>query len=309
MSAAFLPARSAAEAAAGAQHYPQASVYMVATPIGNLADLSLRALHVLGLVDAIACEDTRHTAGLLQAFGLHKPLLALHQHNEREAAQQVLERLRRGERVAFVSDAGTPGVSDPGARLCAEAQAQGFRCVPVPGASSVTTLLSVAGLTEGEGRFAFVGFLPAKGADRQRALDQLAQQPLASVLLEAPHRMASLAKDLAALGERRLTVGRELTKQFEQVVHLPCEGLAAWLSADASHGRGEFALLLHPPVAAGEHTEAALPPATTRALDLLLQELPLKTAVRLCAEITGTPRNAVYQAALARRQQAGEDDD
>ncbi len=282
---------------------------MVATPIGNLADLSLRALHVLGLVDAIACEDTRHTAGLLQAFGLHKPLLALHQHNEREAAQQVLERLRRGERVAFVSDAGTPGVSDPGARLCAEAQAAGFRCVPVPGASSVTTLLSVAGLTEGEGRFAFVGYLPAKGADRQRALDQLAQQPLASVLLEAPHRMAALAKDLAVLGERRLTVGRELTKQFEQVVHLPCDELGPWLAADPSHGRGEFALLLHPPAVAGEEAGAGLPPATARALDLLLAELPLKTAVRLCAEITGTPRNAVYQAALARRQQAGEEDD
>ena len=278
---------------------------MVATPIGNLADLSLRALHVLGLADAIACEDTRHTAGLLQAFGLHKPLLALHQHNEREAAQQVIERLRRGERVAFVSDAGTPGVSDPGARLCAEAQAQGFRCVPVPGASSVTALLSVAGLTEGEGRFAFVGFLPAKGAERQRALDELALQPLASVLLEAPHRMAALAKDLAALGERRLTVGRELTKQFEQVAQLSCEGLATWLAADASHARGEFALLLHPPAAVAAADEGVLPPATARALDLLLKELPLKTAVRLCADITGTPRNAVYQAALARRQQAG----
>lgn len=280
---------------------------MVATPIGNLADLSLRALHVLGLVDAIACEDTRHTGGLLQAFGLHKPLLALHQHNEREAAQQVIERLRRGERVAFVSDAGTPGVSDPGARLCAEARAQGFRCVPVPGASSVTALLSVAGLTEGDGRFAFVGFLPAKGAERQRALDQLAQQPLASVLLEAPHRMAALAKDLAGLGERRLTVGRELTKQFEQVVQLPCDGLAAWLDADATHGRGEFALLLHPPTGSDEGAEAGLPPATSRALDLLLAELPLKTAVRLCADITGTPRNVLYQVALARRQQADDD--
>ncbi len=282
---------------------------MVATPIGNLADLSLRALHVLGLVDAIACEDTRHTAGLLQAFGLHKPLLALHQHNEREAAQQVIERLRRGERVAFVSDAGTPGVSDPGARLCAEAQAQGFRCVPLPGASSVTTLLSVAGLTEGEGRFAFVGFLPSKGADRQRALDQLAQQPLASVVLEAPHRMAALAKDLAVLGERRLTVGRELTKQFEQVLSLRCDGLASWLDADVSHGKGEFALLLHPPAAPADGAQDELPPATARALDLLLAELPLKTAVRLCAEITGTPRNAVYQAALARRNAASGEED
>ena len=180
----------------------------MATPIGNLADLSLRALHVLDLVDAIACEDTRHTAGLLQAFGLHKPLLALHQHNEREAAQQVIERLRRGERVAFVSDAGTPGVSDPGARLCAEVAAQGLRCMPLPGASAVTTLLSVAGLTEGEGRFVFLGFLPAKGGERQRAVLALADQPLAAVLLEAPHRIAALARELAPLGERRLTIGR-----------------------------------------------------------------------------------------------------
>ena len=284
---------------AGAQHYPAPAVYLVATPIGNLADLSLRALHVLGLVDAVACEDTRHTAGLLQAFGLHKPLLALHQHNEREAAEVVLERLRRGERVAFVSDAGTPGVSDPGARLCASVQAAGFRCVPVPGPSSVTALLSVAGVTEGEGRFVFQGFLPAKGAERQRALADLVAEPRACVLLEAPHRIASLAQDLATLGERRLTVGRELTKQFEQVHTLACAAFTEWLKADPAHARGEFALVLHP---LPEPPTEALPAAALRALDLLLAELPLKTAVKLCAEITGAPRNTLYDAALARKQ-------
>lgn len=301
MSAAFLPARAAAQSAAAGQHYPQACLYVVATPIGNLADLSLRALHVLDLVDAIACEDTRHTAGLLQAFGLHKPLLAVHQHNEREAAQQVIARLRRGERVAFVSDAGTPGVSDPGARLCAEVAAQGLRCMPLPGASAVTTLLSVAGLAEGEGRFAFLGFLPAKGAERQRAVLALADQPLAAVLLESPHRIAALARELAPLGERRLTIGRELTKQHEQVHTLACGAFADWLAADASHGRGEFALLLHPPLAVDAEAGEGLPASALRTLDLLLAELPLKSAARLCAELTGQPRNALYQAALARR--------
>lgn len=274
---------------------------MVATPIGNLADLSLRALHVLGLVDAVACEDTRHTAGLLQAFGLHKPLLALHQHNEREAAEGVLERLRRGERVAFVSDAGTPGVSDPGARLCASVWDAGFRCVPVPGASSVTALLSVAGVAEGEGRFVFQGFLPAKGAERQRELAALGGEPRACVLLEAPHRIVSLAQDLAALGERRLTVGRELTKQFEQVHTLACAELTDWLKADPTHARGEFALVLHP---LEQAPADAVPAATLHALDLLLAELPLKTAVKLCAEITGAPRNTLYEAALARKKGA-----
>ncbi len=275
----------------------------MATPIGNRADLGFRALHVLTLVDAIACEDTRHTAGLLQAFGMQKPLLALHQHNEREAAEQVLQRLREGQRVAFVSDAGTPGVSDPGARLCASAQAQGFRCVPVPGPSSVTALLSVAGLESGDASFVFQGFLPSKGAERQRALAQLAAEVRTCVLLEAPHRMTTLAADLAALGERRLTVGRELTKQFEQVHTLACGMLADWLRADPAHARGEFVLLLHPMAAADTDGEPVhgLNAQTLRVLDLLLPELPLKTAVKLCAEITGAPRNALYDAALARK--------
>ena len=278
---------------------------MVATPIGNRADLSLRALHVLGLVDAIACEDTRHTAGLLQAFGLHKPLLALHQHNEREAALSVLERLQRGERVAYVSDAGTPGVSDPGARLCASVQAAGFRCVPIPGASSVTALLSVAAVVEGEGRFVFQGFLPPKGAERQRALAVLAAESRACVLLEAPHRMGALAQDLMALGARPLTVGRELTKQFEEIQTLPCEALAGWLKSDPAHSRGEFALVLHSLPGAGAGAgEEAVPADALRTLDLLLAELPLKTAVKLCAEITGAPRNTLYEAALERKKGA-----
>lgn len=305
MNPSFQPALGAAQAAAGAQHYPAGALYVVATPIGNLADITLRALHLLGLVDAIACEDTRHTASLLQAYGLHRPLLALHQHNEAEAAIGVVERLQRGERIAYVSDAGTPGISDPGARLCAAVQAAGLRAIPLPGASSVTTLLSVAGLaaTETDAAFEFTGFLPTKGSARAQALRRLAQQPHACVLLEAPHRIQTLAKDLIELGERQVTLGRELTKQFEQLVTLRCDELAGWLAADPMHGKGEFALALHPlaRVAASEDGPDA---EALRVLKLLLAELPLKGAARLAAEITGGSKNALYQAGLALKPTA-----
>ena len=290
---------------AGQQHYPQGALYMVATPIGNLADIGLRALHVLDLVDGIACEDTRHTAALLQSYGLHKPLLALHEHNEAEAAQTVLQRLRQGQRMAYVSDAGTPGVSDPGARLCAVVASAGLRVVPLPGASSVTALLSVAGTGGHDGRFVFCGFLSPKATERQREVQALGADPRACVLLEAPHRIEALARDLAVLGERPLTIGRELTKQFEEVAQVAARDFPAWLQAGPHRTRGEFVLLLHP--AAIADTDGAIDGATLRSLDLLLAELPVKTAVKLCAEISGAPRNALYQAALARRQDARDD--
>lgn len=302
MNPSFQPALAAAHAAAGAQHYPAGALYVVATPIGNLADITLRALHVLQLVDAVACEDTRHTAPLLQAYGLDKPLWAVHQHNEQAAAQALTERLARGERVAYVSDAGSPGISDPGARLCAAVQAAGHRCIPLPGTSSVTALVSVAGLpaTEGEAAFEFTGFLPPKGAERARALQRLQGQPGACVLLEAPHRIATLARDLAPFGERALTVGRELTKQFEEVATLPCAGFTDWLLASPHRSKGEFALVLHPIAREATPAEGAgLPPETLRVLALLLKELPVKTAARLCADITAQPKNALYTAALA----------
>jgi 16S rRNA (cytidine1402-2'-O)-methyltransferase len=295
---------SASDAAAH-QHYPQGTLYMVATPIGNLADIALRALHVLSLVDTVACEDTRHTASLLQGYGLHKPLLALHEHNEAEAAQTVIQRLRDGQRVAYVSDAGTPGVSDPGARLCAAVVAAGHRCVPLPGASSITALMSVAGTGGHDGRFVFTGFLSPKAAERQREVQAIAADDRACVLLEAPHRIEALAKDLAALGDRPLTVGRELTKQFEEIAQMPAAGFPAWLQGGAHRTRGEFVLLVHPQAAADS---GAFDANTLRTLDLLLAELPVKTAVKLCADITGAPRNALYQAALARRQAGTEED-
>ena len=274
---------------------------MVATPIGNLADLTLRAVHVLGLVDAVACEDTRVCGSLLAHLGLHKPLLALHQHNEQAASAQVLARLARGERVAYVSDAGTPAVSDPGAMLVAAAQAAGHATVPLPGASSVLAALSVAGDTQAEG-FAFIGFLPAKAGERDNALAALAQRQRESlVLFEAPHRIAALTNALAAaMPERRLTLGRELTKQFETVVTLAAAQAPAWLAADANRSRGEFVLVLH-----AQRVPAAAPDtlgsASERTLRVLLAELPLKQAVALAATLTGAPRNRLYERALAWR--------
>ena len=244
--------RQAAEAAAGLQQYPAGTLYVVATPIGNLADLTLRAIHVLCQADAVACEDTRHTAPLLRHLGLDKPLIALHEHNEREAAGTVVARLAAGERVAYVSDAGTPAVSDPGAALVAACQAAGHRTVPIPGASSALAALCVAGDTVATG-FAFTGFLPPKGNERQRALQAVADRPDAQVLFEAPHRIAALLQGLADVaGDRRITVCRELTKQFEAVDTLAASAAPAWLAADPNRSRGEFVVVVHARAAAAQ---------------------------------------------------------
>ena len=299
MSASFANALAAAHEAAGSQNHPASTLYVVATPIGNLADISLRALHVLSKVDVVACEDTRHTQQLLRAYGLDRPgsqLLAVHQHNEAEAAHSVLERLGQGQRVAYVSDAGTPAISDPGARLVAAVRQAGFRVMPLPGASSVTTALSASGMT-GDSGFVFAGFLSSKATERQLAVQQLAQESRAVVLLEAPHRIEALAQALAVLGQRRVTLGRELTKQFEQIETLPAQDLSAWLAEKPERLRGEFVLVLH---------DAPVDDATgegLRVLQLLLPELPLKTAVKLAAEISGESKNTLYDQALTLKKQ------
>lgn len=294
----------AAQDAAGEQNYPLGALYVVATPIGNLADITLRALHVLKLADVVACEDTRHTQTMLRAYGVDKSgaqWLAVHQHNEAQAAQTVIERLHQGLRVAYVSDAGTPAISDPGARLVAAVRSAGLRAVPLPGASSVTAALSVAGLTgdaEHTSGFVFAGFLPSKAIERSTAVATLASETRAVVLLEAPHRIEALAHALAVLGSRPITIGRELTKQFEDIATVAAQDLSAWLSADANRLRGEFALVLHP-----ASVSAALGPEH-RILKLLLAELPLKTAVKITAEITGTSRNTLYDTALSWKKAA-----
>ena len=288
----------AAQDASASQAHPPACLYVLATPIGNLADIGLRALHVLTLADALACEDTRHSQALLRSYGVAKPsgaFLALHQHNETGAAEDVILRLQSGQRVAYLSDAGTPAISDPGAKLVAMVQAAGFRVIPIPGASSVTALLSVSGC-HGDGSFVFLGFLPSKSQERQTAIQAMAQEARAQVFLEAPHRIEAVAKDMALLGERMLSVGRELTKQFEEVAVMPANKLSAWLGESAQRSKGEFALVLHPlAVAAPGLAEAE------RVLDLLLAELPTKSAVRLAAQISGAPRNTLYALALQKK--------
>ncbi|HEY8707445.1 MAG TPA: 16S rRNA (cytidine(1402)-2'-O)-methyltransferase [Burkholderiaceae bacterium] len=289
--------QQAAASAAGAQHYPTGALYVVATPIGNLADITLRAIHVLALVDAVACEDTRHSAPLLRQLGIEgKALIAVHEHNEREAAAGVLLRLARGERVAYVSDAGTPAISDPGATLVAAVHAAGYRAVPIPGASSTVAALSVAGDATG-GAFTFVGFLPPRSGERAKALKDLAASPRAQVLFEAPHRIDALAAALAeACGARPLTLCRELTKQFETVHTLAASELPGWLAADPNRSRGEFVLVVHAQAAVAADAESLAFDSTLRTL---LAALPLKQAVGLAAELTGAPRNALYERALA----------
>jgi len=296
--------RQAAAAAAGGQQYPAATLYLVATPIGNLADLSLRAIHLLGLVDALACEDTRQGGSLLRHLGLHKPLIALHQHNEREGSAAVIARLAAGERVAYASDAGTPAISDPGAVLVQQVVAAGYRVLPLPGPSSAVTALSVAGDTAAHG-FAFAGFLPTKAGERRSALQGvLAIEGQSQVVFEAPHRIVELTALLAELAPgRRVTVCRELTKQFESIHTAEAASLPAWMAADAQRQRGEFVLVLHAraPEAAADD---ALPAEALRVLALLAAELPLKQAVALAAQISGAPRNRLYDAALALKRAA-----
>ena len=288
----------AAQDASASQAHPPACLYVLATPIGNLADIGLRALHVLTLADALACEDTRHSQALLRSYGIDKAasaFLALHQHNESSAAEQVILRLQSGQRVAYLSDAGTPAISDPGAKLVALVQAAGFRVIPIPGASSVTAMLSVSGC-QGDGSFVFLGFLPSKSTERQTAIQAMAHEARSQVFLEAPHRIDAVAKDMAILGERMLSVGRELTKQFEEVAVMPAKNLSAWLAESAQRSKGEFALVLHPLTVAPSGLGEA-----ERVLDLLLAELPTKSAVRLAAQITGAPRNALYALALQKK--------
>ena len=274
------------------------ALYVVATPLGNLGDISLRALQVLRGVDSIACEDTRHTRHLLEHFEIRAPLLAVHQHNEEGAAQKLLQLLDAGKSVALVSDAGTPGICDPGARVVNAVRGAGHRVVPVPGANAAIAAVSVAGLADPY--FLFCGFLPAKAAARQQAIAALKEVPAALLFYEAPHRIVATVEDLLAQlgGQRQLLIGRELTKLFEETVRLPLSEAPAWLAADENRRRGEFVLLVAAPA-----PSAALPAPALRTLQLLLAELPLKQAVKLAAAITGVARNALYDQALAWRDE------
>lgn len=269
-------------------------MYVVATPIGNLGDISLRALEILRGVDLVACEDTRHARHLLDHHGIKVPTLALHQHNENEAADKLVRLLGEGKCIALVSDAGTPGVSDPGARTVAAVRAAGFRVIPLPGPSAAIAALSAAGLTDPH--FLFVGFLPAKVGARRTAIQELAGIDAALVFYEAPHRVVDTVGELAELLEpqREIVIARELTKLFEQIARMPLAEAPAWLVADPNRQRGEFVLVVSaPPPREGMDAE------TERVLVVLLAELPVKQAAKLAAEITGQPKNALYARALA----------
>ncbi|MBS0370109.1 MAG: 16S rRNA (cytidine(1402)-2'-O)-methyltransferase [Proteobacteria bacterium] len=288
------PALSDASSASPLNKTP--SLYVVATPLGNLQDMSLRALAVLKAVDAVAAEDTRHSQRLLDAFDIRTRLVALHEHNEQEAAGLVIRMLEEGKQVALITDAGTPAVSDPGARAVARVQDAGFPVVPVPGACAAIAALSASGLADGH--FHFHGFLPTKSAARKTALDSLRGVPGTLVFYEAPHRIAETLDDLAATLEptRQIVVARELTKMFEQIVRMPLADAPAWLAADANRARGEFVLL----VSAAPASEG-LSPEAERVLGLLLAELPVKQAAKLAAAITGASKNALYERALELR--------
>jgi len=269
-------------------------LYVVATPIGNLADASPRALETLRSADLVACEDTRTTATLLARHGITTRTVALHEHNERRAAAGLIDRLREGRNVALVSDAGTPALSDPGAWLVQEAHRAGIRVSPVPGPSAAAAAISAAGFSAP--RFLFAGFLPATGAARRKALQAL-DLPWPVVIYEAPHRIAATLADLAQHfgAARELAICRELSKKFEEVARVTLGEAAGWLAARPQREQGEFVLVLAP----GEE-KAALSVDPDVVLDILLEALSPSEAAKLAARITGAPKNILYRKALDR---------
>ena len=270
------------------------ALYMVATPIGNLGDITLRALETLKAVDRVAAEDTRVSGQLLAHFNLSRPLVSIREHNEREAAEKVIAWIAAGEAVAYVSDAGTPAVSDPGARLVAAVRAAGLAVVPIPGVSAVTAALSAAGVESGA--WLFHGFLPPKPGARRAQLQSLAALPCALVFYEAPHRIEETLADMAAVFDsaRRVTLAREITKKFESIVTLPLAEAATWLAADPNHVRGEFVVIVHAPA-----TAVAVDAEAMRVLDILQGALPPTLAAKLASQITGRSKAELYKMSLA----------
>jgi 16S rRNA (cytidine1402-2'-O)-methyltransferase len=280
------------------QIYPSATLYVVATPIGNAGDITLRAINVLSIADAVACEDTRNTAHLLTRYGLSKELIAAHEHNEREAADKLIGRLQAGQRIALVSDAGTPAISDPGARIVDAVRAAGLRVMPLPGPSAAVAALSASGLVNEQ--FHFVGFLPAKAKQRDAALAALRNVAATLVFYEAPHRIVETVDALTGALEptRRIVFARELTKLFEEIHRCTLSEAAAWLAQDANRQKGEFVLLVEGAPEAADENEAE----ADRILAILLAECPVRQAASLAAQITGQKKNALYDRALRMKE-------
>jgi len=281
------------------QSFPGGALYVVATPIGNLADISVRGLMVLAMADAVGCEDTRNTGQLLARYGLSQSLFAAHQHNERAAAQSIIDRLKRGERIALVSDAGTPAISDPGARIVDAVREAGWPVIPIAGPSAAITALSASGLLPAQ--FHFIGFLPARDKQRDTLLASLAASASTLVFYEAPHRIVdSVDALLRAFGpQRRVVIARELSKMFEQIHRCALAEAGAWLAADPNRQRGEFVVLVEGAVDTVDDMAEA-----RRLLAILLEACPVSQAAALAAKITGLKKNALYAMAL---QMAGED--
>ncbi|MFA6013662.1 MAG: 16S rRNA (cytidine(1402)-2'-O)-methyltransferase [Gallionellaceae bacterium] len=285
----------------GQKQKMECALYVVGTPIGNLRDISLRALDILTSADTIAAEDTRNTSHLLTHYGITaNRLLALHQHNERGAADKVIALLQQGQSVALVTDAGTPAVSDPGAVLVEAVLSAGFRVVPIPGASAVVSALSASGLARPH--FLFYGFLPNKSAARRSVLQSVVDHPYTLVFYEAPHRIVESVADLQAVfgDEREIVLARELTKLFENIHRCKLGEALTWLNSDANNQRGEFVVL----VAGIDAKQNELSPETEKTLAILLEELPLKQAVQLAVKISGANKNELYQRALELRNAA-----
>lgn len=281
------------------QDLPAGALYMVATPIGNLGDITLRALHVLNAVDGIACEDTRHSAALLRQFGIHKKCLALHEHNEMSGAQMVLHHLMNGERWAYISDAGTPGVSDPGARLVNEVQKAGLRIIPIPGASAISSIISASGavMLPSEGRFQFLGFWPNKAKEQEAHLLDIVSNSKTSIFFESPHHIKAtlLQLHLRLEPERKILVGRELTKKFEQISALDAREIPNWLEQTESL-KGEFVILV-----AGRHTGAEEVPEHAALMlwaNALSPFLGSKEIATILAKTLGLSKKEAYQIAL-----------
>ncbi len=268
-------------------------LYIVATPIGNLDDISARALQVLQQVSLIAAEDTRHSARLLEHFAIRTPMVACHDHNERDGSGALVGRLQNGEHLALISDAGTPLISDPGFHLVRLAREAGVKVVPVPGACAAIAALSAAGLPSD--RFAFEGFLPAKSTARSKRLQELSGENRTLIFYEAPHRVLECVMDMAqAFGPlRKAVLARELTKTFETIHDAPLGELVSWIAADSNQQRGECVLLVE---GFDDKAERDVVDAESqRVLALLAGELPLKKAAALTAQITGARKNLLYQ--------------
>ena len=273
----------------------EATLYVVATPIGNLADITLRALAVLSQADIICAEDTRVTAQLLSAYGIQAKLLSVREHNEQQMADKVIAALAEGKTVAQVSDAGTPAVCDPGAKLAARVRAAGLSVVPVVGASAVMGALSVAGVSEPN--FYFHGFLPAKAGERQKLLATWAEATYPIVMFETPHRIAATLADMAAVfPQRSLVLAREISKTFETFLSGTVSEVQTIVAQDSNQSRGEMVLILHP---ASIERPSELPDDAQQVMKILSAELPTKQAAELAAKITGENKKALYDLALS----------